>query len=140
VSYGGYGSSGDYGYGARGEYGESQTGLKLPYGQEQAGRGGYTGYGTYGGGNEPAQPPSARQRGPKGYVRSGERICDELHEQLMRIAAIDSRDVSIKVSGATVILEGTVPRRRMRYAIEDLAAGCAGVREVENHIRVVPEP
>lgn len=67
AAYGGLASTGDYGYGARGEYGESQTGRDLPYGQEQSGSGGYTGYGTYGGGNEPARPlPSRRRRGKQG--------------------------------------------------------------------------
>src|SRR5579884_3723514 len=42
--YGAYCGGSDYAYGAVGEYGESQTGLDLPYGQEQSGRGGYTGY------------------------------------------------------------------------------------------------
>jgi|GEM_PF-5811680 len=58
---GGRGSVGDHGCGARGEYGESRTGLDLPYGQEQSGRGGHTGCGTYGGLNEPTLPVRPRR-------------------------------------------------------------------------------
>lgn len=36
-----------------------------------------------------------------------------------------------------VTLEGTVPERRMKLAIEDIAADCYGVTEVEKRIRVL---
>jgi hypothetical protein len=135
-SYGGYGSTGDYGYGARGEYGESQTGFKLPYGQEQSGRGDYTGYGTYGGANEPALARAPRVRGPMGYVRPDERIREDVCESLGHLPGIDFGTLRIEVRDGRVLLNGTVRERRMRYAIEDVAAHCSGVRDVENRIRV----
>jgi BON domain len=41
------------------------------------------------------------------------------------------------VSGGRVILEGTVPDRRMKHAIEDVADATSGVNDVENRVRVV---
>jgi osmotically-inducible protein OsmY len=35
-----------------------------------------------------------------------------------------------------VVLEGTVPERRMKHAIEDLADACPGIQDIENRIRV----
>jgi osmotically-inducible protein OsmY len=151
-SYGGYGSTGDYGFGARGEYGESQTGRRLPYGQEHSGSGGYTGYGTYGGRNARNDyvPPGHEQRdsgsrsgsgrsarrGPKGYKRTDERIRDDIYERLVSAEDIDSSDVSLQVSDGKVTLEGTVSKRRDKHAIEDLVVECFGVQDVENRIRV----
>jgi hypothetical protein len=37
-----------------------------------------------------------------------------------------------------VTLEGTVPERQMKYAIEDVVDRCWGVQDVENYIRVQP--
>ena len=40
------------------------------------------------------------------------------------------------VNDAVVRLEGMVRLRRMKHAIEDIAADCSGVEDVQNHIRV----
>ncbi len=40
------------------------------------------------------------------------------------------------VKDAKVTLEGSVPDRRMKHAIEDLADQCPGVQDVDNRIRV----
>lgn len=80
--------------------------------------------------------PAHVGRGPRGYQRSDERIMEDIAERLMREDSVDVRDVELHVSGGHVTLEGTVPERRMRYAIEDIAAECAGVRDVDNRIRV----
>jgi osmotically-inducible protein OsmY len=49
---------------------------------------------------------------------------------------IDCSDVGVEVRGGIVILEGSVPERRVKYVIEDIAAECMGANDVENHIRV----
>ena len=49
---------------------------------------------------------------------------------------IDSSDVEVEVSGGKVTLQGTVPDRRMKHAIEDMAGACSGVSDVENRVRV----
>jgi len=49
---------------------------------------------------------------------------------------IDSSDVTVQVSGGKVVLEGTVPSRHMKHAIEDVADAAPGVQDVDNRIRV----
>jgi hypothetical protein len=74
--------------------------------------------------------------GPKGYQRSDERLREDISERLLEARHIDSSDVTVEVSGAKVVLEGTVPDRRMKHAIEDLVDACPGVQDIENRIRV----
>jgi hypothetical protein len=85
----------------------------------------------------PHFPPLRRYPpGPKGYRRSDERIREDLCDRLMRARHIDSSEVTVEVSGGKVLLEGTVPDRRMKHAIEDIAAACLGVEDIDNRIRV----
>lgn len=58
----------------------------------------------------------------------------------MMADSIDSSEVTITVEGGKVTLEGTVPTRSMKHAIEDLADYTAGVNEVDNRIRVERTP
>lgn len=74
--------------------------------------------------------------GPKGYQRSDERLREDISERLMESRYIDSSDVTVEVSAAKVVLEGTVPERRMKHAIEDLVDACPGVQDIDNRIRV----
>ena len=77
------------------------------------------------------------RRGPKNYRRSDERIREDICDALIGAAHLDASDVSVDVADGVVTLEGIVPERRMKHAIEDITADCRGVREVENRIRVV---
>ena len=79
----------------------------------------------------PRYPP-----GPKGYQRSDERLREDISERLMAARYIDSSDVTVEVSGAKVVLDGTVPERPMKHAIEDLVDACPGVQDIDNKIRV----
>jgi hypothetical protein len=54
----------------------------------------------------------------------------------MQSAYIDSSEITIDVREGRVIIEGTVPERRMKHAIEDVADSVAGVNDVENKVRV----
>jgi osmotically-inducible protein OsmY len=74
--------------------------------------------------------------GPKGYQRSDERLKEDISERLMESHHIDSSDVSIEVRGAKVVLDGTVPSRHMKHAIEDLVDACPGVQDIDNRVRV----
>lgn len=86
---------------------------------------------------EQYRAPQQRYRsGPKGYTRSDDRLREEISERLMMADSIDSSDVTIVVKEAKVTLEGSVPNRRMKHAIEDLADQCPGVQDVDNRIRV----
>jgi hypothetical protein len=82
--------------------------------------------------------PSQRtaRRGPKNYQRSDERIREDLCERLSDMHHLDTTDVLVEVRDGNVTLIGTVPHRQMKHWIEDVAADCAGVKEVENKLRV----
>lgn len=86
------------------------------------------------------RPSAAAKRGPKNFKRSDERLKDDIAERLMYRDDIDSSDVSLEVKDGKVTLEGTVPERWMRYAIDDIAESVLGVQEVENKIRVRRTP
>lgn len=77
-----------------------------------------------------------RNRGPKGWQRTDERIHEDVCERMMGESGIDPSDVTVQVSQGTVVLTGTVPNRQMKYRIEELADRCPGVTEVENRVRV----
>jgi BON domain len=99
----------------------------------------YFGTGIMGHGGSPEPDWRTERRyppGPKGYQRSDERLREDISERLMEARHIDSSDVTVKVSAAKVVLEGTVPERRMKHAIEDLVDACPGVQDIDNRIRV----
>lgn len=98
--------------------------------------GGYYGFGT--GTLQPDWRTVERRYppGPKGYQRSDERLREDISDRLMQARYIDSSDVTVGVSDAKVVLEGTVPERRMKHAIEDLVDACPGVQDIDNRIRV----
>jgi hypothetical protein len=136
ASHGGYGSPGQRwqsGYGGDGEQRSQGYGTHAGYGSQG-------GYGPQGEAHWPqsswAQQGRARKRGPKGYKRSDERIREDLCERLMESDFIDSSEVTIEVNGGKVIMDGTVPERRMKHAIEDMAVATSGVTDVENKVRV----
>ncbi len=83
-----------------------------------------------------AEPEHRYPPGPKGYQRSDERLREDISERLMEARYIDSSDVTVEVSGAKVVLDGTVPERRMKHAIEDLVDACPGVQDIDNRIRL----
>ncbi|MFL6605018.1 MAG: BON domain-containing protein [Steroidobacteraceae bacterium] len=96
-------------------------------------------------GGEPDEPPLSGQRpqgvnhrgrGPKNYRRSDERIGEEIVACLAGDDSIDARNVELHIKNGLVTLQGSVPERRIKHAIEDLVADCIGVTDVENRIRV----
>lgn len=76
--------------------------------------------------------------GPKNYVRSDERITEDLCERLTHDDHVDPSDIEVNVSEGVVVLGGTVRNRWMKHRVEDLAAECNGVCNVENNIQVRP--
>jgi osmotically-inducible protein OsmY len=76
------------------------------------------------------------RRGPKNYVRSDERIRELICERVIQNLFIDVSDVSIEVQNGRVALDGTVPNRQMKHAIEDVVDRCWGVQDIENNIHV----
>ena len=75
-------------------------------------------------------------RGPRGYQRCDERICEEVSELLTDDDRIDARGLEVAVTGAEVTLTGTVESRRMKRHADDLAESVRGVRDVHNQLRV----
>jgi hypothetical protein len=85
---------------------------------------------------DPAGFHSFRPAGPKNYRRPDESILDEIYLRLLSQRGVDSSDVSIEVHHGAATLEGTVPERRMKHAIENIVAAVRGVNEVDNRVRV----
>jgi osmotically-inducible protein OsmY len=82
---------------------------------------------------------SYRGRGPKGYLRSDERLRETICEGLTDDPRIDASDIEVEVKDQAVTLRGSVDDRRTKYAVEELVAGC-GVRDIENQLRVTRKP
>lgn len=81
-------------------------------------------------------PRGHRGRGPAGYVRSDERIADDVIDRLTHDEQIDASEILISVDDGIVTLTGNVPERAMKRLAEDLVANAGGVRDVHNAIRV----
>jgi hypothetical protein len=77
-----------------------------------------------------------RGRGPRGYVRSDERIADDIIGRLTDDPSIDASEILLMVEGGVATLTGNVPERPMKHRAEDIAADASGVTEVRNEIRV----
>jgi osmotically-inducible protein OsmY len=122
---GGYGSQG--GFGSQGGYDPATYGAQGSYGQQGSEQWPQSSWG---------QQNRQQRRGPKGYKRSDERIKEDLSERLMHSAHLDASEVTVEVKDGKVTLEGTVPERRMKHMIEDMAEACSGVNDVENKLRV----
>lgn len=71
-------------------------------------------------------------------VYSDERIQDRVCERLWR-AGLDVSEVTVKVEGGHVTLEGTVSSRQERRRIEDCVDACPGVTDIDNRIRIAPD-
>jgi hypothetical protein len=77
-----------------------------------------------------------RGKGPAGYQRSDERIRELVCESLTDDDEIDASQIEVSVTGGEVTLSGTVDDRRTKRAAEDCAYSAAGVRDVQNRLRV----
>lgn len=77
-----------------------------------------------------------RGLGPKGYQRSDERLQEDICERLTDDRWIDASDVSVRVAGGVVTLEGSVDDRQLKHRIEDVVEQCGGVTEIRNYIAV----
>ncbi|PTX06759.1 BON domain-containing protein [Achromobacter mucicolens] len=78
---------------------------------------------------------ASRRTDPKGYIRSDDRVRENVCEALAH-SGLDVSDVSVSVTDGRVVLEGTVPDRRIKHHVEDCTVECAGVNDVDNRIRV----
>ena len=134
-----YGQGSDYDYMGSanapvqsGAYGQGPGGYGGGFSQGLAGRGGYgqgSGYTNY-------RPESQFGKGPKGYVRSDERLKEDISEKLLRDHAIDASDITVEAKNGAVTLTGSVDNRRLKHYVEDLVEDCTGVRDIDNRLTV----
>lgn len=77
-----------------------------------------------------------RNRWPKSYKRSDERLTDDIHEELIRHGRIDASDIEVSVKDGEVTLTGSVSSRQDKRTAEELAERVLGVHDVQNQLRV----
>jgi osmotically-inducible protein OsmY len=75
-------------------------------------------------------------RGPKGYIRSDERIREDVSDRLTDDWLVDASDIDVTVHNGEVTLSGTVDSRQAKRRAEDCAERASGVRDVLNNLRV----
>ncbi|MCV2869092.1 BON domain-containing protein [Defluviimonas sp. WL0002] len=74
-------------------------------------------------------------KGPRGYVRSDDRIREDVNENLTADPDLDATDVAVSVAEGEVTLEGEVDSKFAKRCAEDCADSVAGVRHVQNNLR-----
>lgn len=77
-----------------------------------------------------------RGRGPKGYVRSDERIRDDANDRLTEDWRVDASNVTVTVKDGEITLDGTVGSREEKRRAEDVVDGISGLKHVQNNLRV----
>ena len=75
-------------------------------------------------------------KGPKGYLRSDERVREHVCERLSE-GYLDASAIEVAVEQGVVVLTGTVSDKRAKRIAEDLAEACPGVTEVDNRLRLL---
>jgi osmotically-inducible protein OsmY len=74
--------------------------------------------------------------GPKGYVRSDDRIREDVCDCLTDDPHLDAGSIEVRVEHGDVTLSGTVDSREARCHAEDLADRVRGVKDVHCSLRV----
>jgi hypothetical protein len=80
-----------------------------------------------------------RGRGPKGYMRTDERIFEDVCERMTDDAMLDASEIEVHISSGEVSLDGTVSDRAGKRRAELLAESIPGVGHVQNNLRVRPQ-
>jgi hypothetical protein len=95
-------------------------------------------YGAYLGLGWPGSQRGGTYRGigPKGYQRSDDQIHEDICARMMHEAHLDARDITVRVAGGQVDLEGTVDSDGARRLAEHIADSVPGVRDIDNELRV----
>jgi BON domain len=78
-------------------------------------------------------------KGPKGYTRSDERIKEDIHDRLTDDRLVDASNIEVRVRSSEVTLNGLVRSREEKRRAEDVAEQIAGVRHVQNNLRIEKE-
>jgi osmotically-inducible protein OsmY len=73
-------------------------------------------------------------KGPKAWIRSDERIREEVSMALFIDHIVDASDIDVVVKDGVVFLAGTVLDRAMKTAAERSVERLAGVKDVMNQL------
>ena len=76
-------------------------------------------------------------RGPQGWVRSDERILEEINERLSEDTFIDAREMRVEIKNGEVSLKGTVESQEVKQKVAEIAESVLGVSQVRNELQVV---
>jgi osmotically-inducible protein OsmY len=77
-----------------------------------------------------------RGKGPRGYTRSDDRIREDVSDRLSDDRMIDASEIDVTVENAEITLSGEVDSRQAKRRAEDCAEQVAGVKHVQNNLRV----
>lgn len=77
-----------------------------------------------------------RGKGPSGYTRSKERMLEDANERLMHDPSLDASNITVRCDDNEITLDGTVDSRWAKRRAEDIVDSVAGVKHVQNNLRV----
>ncbi|MGH8110070.1 MAG: BON domain-containing protein [Arenimonas sp.] len=77
-----------------------------------------------------------RGKGPKGYLRSDDRLAEDISERLMDDYYIDASDIEVQSKDGIVTLSGTVNSRQLKHRAEDIVERCNGVKDIDNRLKI----
>jgi osmotically-inducible protein OsmY len=77
-----------------------------------------------------------RGKGPKGYVRSDEKLTEEINDCLFRDSHIDASDIEVRVHNGEAVITGSVDDKMIKRRVEDVVEMIPGITNVENKLRI----
>lgn len=89
-------------------------------------------------GNEENAPRQSghRGKGPKSYLRSDQRIMEDVCDRLTEDGQLDASEISVAVQNGEVTLSGTVSSRFEKRRAEDCSDSVTGVQHTQNNLRL----
>ena len=78
-----------------------------------------------------------RGKAPKNYVRSDQRIFEDVCEALTQLDAVDASDITVNVDKGVVTLDGTIASAHMKELAEEAIIDLPGVKSVRNTLRAM---
>jgi hypothetical protein len=75
-------------------------------------------------------------RGPKGYRRSDDQICEEANQNLERNTHVDASDIEVSCKGGVLTLRGKVGDRPEKREAEECVHAIYGINDVMNELSV----
>ncbi len=74
-------------------------------------------------------------KGPKGYKRSDQQICEEANQALERDGRIDASEIEVSCNEGVLSLTGKVESRRAKRDAEECVESIYGVKDVMNELK-----